>query len=739
MLKQRFLRYLLGLVLTFVFVTYAGHWLHIPFIDALENQTYDFRLRVTLPEHVDKKVVIVDIDEKSLSEIGQWPWDRTVLADIVDNLFDHYKVKTLGFDIVFTEKDADPSDQYLTELANSPLKDNETFQAIYNKAIPNMHRDDQFARALAGRNTVMGVVFDPNETTLQKGMLPTALPQYGQDIIEQFHFFKASGYTANLSVLQENARSGGFFDNPQLDDDGVFRRVPLLQAYNGKLYESLGLATARAYLDSNAIKLGYSVLDEANSIYSLEWIYIGELAVPVDERAGVLVPYVGYQRSFNYISASDILHKRVPVDALSGKAALFGTSAAGLLDLRSTPLDKAYPGVEVHANIIQGILDQTIRHQPEFIIGFDIMLFLLLGISLTFLLPALSPLWSSAAISAAALLVLLINAYAWVSLQTVLPVAAPLLLVILLYVVNMIMGFFIESRGKRHLTHLFGQYVPPELVNEMASNMNEINLDGEIRNMSVLFTDVRGFTTISENMEPQELTCFINGFLTPFTNIIQTHRGTIDKYMGDCIMAFWGAPVKDELHARHALNAAVDMIARLDTLSAEFKKKGWPEIRVGVGINSGPMNVGNKGSDFRVDYTVLGNAVNEGSRFEGLTKQYGVDIIVGPETRHQVPEFEYRELDLVRVKGKDKPVTIYEPIGLVENIDKSVRTQIKKFHHALQLYRTQKWDDAEKEIFQLHQSEPARKIYSIYLDRIAYYRQTPPDAHWDGAYTSTSK
>ena len=214
MLKQRFLRYLLGLVLTFVFVTYAGHWLHVPFIDALENQTYDFRLRVTLPEHVDKKVVIVDIDEKSLSEIGQWPWDRTVLADIVDNLFDHYKVKTLGFDIVFTEKDADPSDQYLTELANSPLKDDETFQAIYNKAIPNMHRDDQFARALANRNTVMGVVFDPNETTLQKGMLPAALPQYGPDIIEQFHFFKASGYTANLQVLQENARSGGFFDNP---------------------------------------------------------------------------------------------------------------------------------------------------------------------------------------------------------------------------------------------------------------------------------------------------------------------------------------------------------------------------------------------------------------------------------------------------------------------------------------------------------------------------------------------
>ncbi|HEX5636419.1 MAG TPA: adenylate/guanylate cyclase domain-containing protein, partial [Gammaproteobacteria bacterium] len=587
--------------------------------------------------------------------------------------------------------------------------------------------------------TIMGMVFYDQEATLQKGELPPALPQFNQEIINNFSFNKAIGFTANLPVLQSNAYSGGFFDNPQLDDDGVFRRVPLLQTYNGQLYESLALATTRAYLDNNSIKIGYSVLDEAQGINSLEWIYVGELAVPVDERAGVLVPYVGYQRSFDYIPATDILNRRLPADALAGKAALFGTSAAGLLDLRTTPLEKAYPGVEVHANIIQGILDQTIMHQPEYIIGFEIILLLLLGLTLTFLLPALSPLWSSVSVAIATTLVLAINFYAWSALQMVLPVAAPVLLVILLYVLNMTLGFFIESRGKRHLAHLFGQYVPPELVDEMASNLNEINLDGEIRNMSVLFTDVRGFTTISENMEPKELTRFINAFLTPLTRIIHTNRGTIDKYMGDAIMAFWGAPLEDPLHARHALNAAMEMIAELDKLRDEFKKEGWPEIRIGVGVNSGAMNVGNKGSEFRVDYTVLGDAVNLGSRLESLTKQYGVDIIVGPDTHHQVPEFEYRELDLVRVKGKDKPVTIYEPIGLVETVDKSVRTQIKKFHHALQLYRTQKWDDAEQEIFQLHQTEPDRKIYKIYLDRIAFFRQNPPDKNWDGAFTQTSK
>lgn len=740
MLKQRLLRYAAGLILTVVFLLHAINYLPINFLNALENQAYDFRLQLSLPEQVDKKVIIIDIDEKSLGEIGHWPWERNVLASIVDNLFDYYQIKSLGFDIVFSEKDEDAADQVLTELAQSPLKDQADFQNIFSKAQSRMNRDDTFARALQGRNTIMGVVFDPNDDTLIKGQLPQGLPHFNKSVIESFDFFHARGYTANLDVLQQQALGGGFFDNPQLDDDGVFRRVPLLQAYNDQLYPSLALALTRASLDNNTLKIGYSVLDEASGRKSLEWLYLGELAIPVDEHGGVLVPYIGPQRSFDYISAADVLHKRLPADALKDKIALFGTSAAGLLDLRTTPLEAAYPGVEVHANIIQGILDQTILHKPEYILGFQILLVLILGLTLTLLLPALSPLWSSAALLIALGTILGMDLYAWSSLQIVLPVAAPLLLIVLLYVLNMTLGFFVESRGKRHLTQLFGQYVPPELVEEMSRNMEAINLDGEIRTMSVLFTDVRGFTTISENMEAKELTRFINAFLTPLTRIIHTNRGTIDKYMGDAIMAFWGAPLEDQQHASHALKAAMEMIAELPKLNAEFKKEGWPEIHIGVGVNTGPMNVGNKGSEFRVDYTVLGDAVNLGSRLEGLTKNYGVNIIVGPETRHAVPDYEYRELDLVRVKGKDKPVTLYEPIGPVDTVDKAVHNQIKKFHHALQLYRAQKWDDAEQEIFQLSQTDPDhKKLYDTYLDRITHYRQTPPGANWDGVFTHTSK
>jgi len=549
----------------------------------------------------------------------------------------------------------------------------------------------------------------------------------------------AAGVTANIGILQKNALAGGFFDNPLIDDDGVFRKVPLLQEYQGKLYQSLALAIARASLNNNQLQLKYAVLDKASKQVSLEWLQLGDIVIPVDENSGTLVPYIGKQGSFDYISATDIYHNRAPKEKLQNMIAIFGTSAAGLLDLRTTPLESAYPGVEVHANLVQGILDQTIMHRPQYIVGYEFLVLFVFGVVLTLLLPSLSPLWASLVSAATVLILLGIEHYIWYSLQIVSPIATPLLLVVLIYIMNMTYGFFVETRGKRQLTHLFGQYVPPELVDEMSQNLKEINLDGEIREMSVLFTDVRNFTTISENMEPKELTLFINSFLTPLTRIIHQNRGTIDKYMGDAIMAFWGAPLADQQHARHALTAGMEMLQVMQEMRDDFRARGWPEIRIGVGINTGPMNVGNKGSEFRVDYTVLGDAVNLGSRMEGLTKTYGVEIITGEATRHAVPEFEYRELDRVRVKGKDQPVTLYEPLGLVETIDKTLRNTVKKFHHALQLYRQQKWDDAEQEIFALSQYEPERRIYQIYLDRIAYYRQQPPGDDWDGVFTHTTK
>ena len=732
---QRIIRYALSLVLTLVFLLHISEIFRIPILTSLENQAYDARLKITLPEKVDKQVVIVDIDEKSLNELGQWPWNRNIMARINDTLFDHYNIKAIGYDIVFAEEDIDEGAKLLEVMANDALRDNPEFIAEYSRVISSLRHDQLFAESLNNRKAVLGFLLD---TDTIKGTLPPAITRLDKTTLDRLPLAKPRGYTANLELLQGSAFSGGFFDNPLLDDDGVFRRMPLLQAYEGELHESLALALTRVALGSPDIEMLVETDEEGFDLF-VEWVTIGEIAIPVDHHSGVLIPYIGKQNSFDYLSATDVLNKKIPIEKLEGKITLFGASAPGLLDLRTTPLEAASPGVEVHANIIQGILDGRILHAPGYTQGFEFILVALIGIVLTFTLPMLSALFSTLVIVISIIILIASNFYAWTSAQLVLPIAAPVLLVILLFALQMTYGFFVESRGKRQLAHLFGQYVPPELVDEMSAKMDDITLDGEMRDMSVLFSDVRGFTTISESLEPKELTSYINAFLTPITKVIHDNRGTIDKYMGDAVMAFWGAPLEDKQHALHALNAAIAIVERMKSLREEFTEKQWPEIYVGVGVNTGMMNVGNKGSEFRVDYTILGDAVNLGSRLEGLTKVYGVDIITSEFTRHEVPEYEYRELDRVRVKGKDKPVSIYEPLGLIENVSKEERKLLRQFHIGIKQYRAQNWDAAEREIFALSQLEPGRKIYKIYLNRIMYYRKNPPGANWDGSFTHTSK
>jgi adenylate cyclase len=732
----RYVRYALGIGLTSIFLLHASEKLILPALTNLENQAYDSRLKLTLPDIKEKQVVIIDIDEKSLGEIGQWPWNRDVLAKIVDNLFDHYNIMEIGFDIVFAEADIDEGGRLLDEMSKGSLKDNKAFLEEYEKVMASLQRDQLFADSLKNRKTILGFVLG---TDTIKGKLPQPVALIDKKMKERIPFETPKGYTANIELLQNNAFGGGFFDNPLLDEDGVFRRVPLLQIYDGQVHESLALALTRAALDAPKIELIVETSGDKGKDLFLEWVTIGNIAIPVDDNAGILVPYVGGQKSFAYISAIDVLNRTVATEELNNKIAIFGTSAPGLLDLRTTPLEAAYPGVEVHANIIQGILDQRVLHQPAYTKGFEFVLLSIIGLSLILALPFLSALWGLIISLSTVISIIAFNLIAWSEYQLVLPLATPILLTVLLFILQMTYGFFIESRGKRQLAHLFGQYVPPELVDEMSIKMEDINLDGEIKNMTVLFSDVRGFTTISEGMEPKALTDFINGFLTPITGIIHEQRGTIDKYMGDAVMAFWGAPLDDQQHALHAMNAAMLMMQRMDSLQKEFIAKGWPGIKIGVGVNTGSMNVGNKGSEFRVDYTILGDAVNLGSRLEGLTKIYGVDIIVGEATKHEVPEYEYRELDRVRVKGKDKPVIIYEPLGLIEKVDKSIRKDIKRFHIALKFYRNRNWDEAEQEIFALGSVDKERKIYQIYLDRIMEYRNSPPPNDWDGSYTHTSK
>jgi adenylate cyclase len=357
---------------------------------------------------------------------------------------------------------------------------------------------------------------------------------------------------------------------------------------------------------------------------------------------------------------------------------------------------------------------------------------------MSLLLPLVSPLIAATGTVSISLLTILITVIAWNN-QLILPLASPLLLIILIFVLDMTFGFFIESRDKRQLTHLFGQYIPPELVDEMNDAPTDFSIDGENREMTVLFSDVRGFTTLSEGMDPKQLTQLMNALLTPMTRVIHKNRGTIDKYMGDAIMSFWGAPLKDSEHARHALYAALEMMDELKVMQKDFKARGWPLVNIGIGLNTGNMNVGNMGSEFRMAYTVLGDAVNQGSRLEGLTKYYGVNIIVSETTKDSISEYIFRELDLVTVLGKNESVAIYEPVGHRNDLDKSIISEITDYKRALREFRSQNWDRAEVGFFNLSRADSDRRLYQIYLDRITHFRKEPPRDDWDGVFTHTTK
>jgi adenylate cyclase len=424
---------------------------------------------------------------------------------------------------------------------------------------------------------------------------------------------------------------------------------------------------------------------------------------------------------------------------LEGGIVLVGATAPGLYDLRSTPVQNVYPGVEIHANLISGFLDNTTKHKPGYTMGIEFVLLVCIGLVLSLCLPRLSAIWSVICTATVLAAAVELNLYAWKTGNIVIPLGSSLMLTMTLFMVHMSYGFFVEGRTRRYLTRLFGQYVPPELVDEMSKKTSDFGLAGESREMTVLFADVRNFTSISENLAPNQVTQLMNEILTPMTAIVHKHRGTIDKYMGDAIMAFWGAPLHDDDHARHALEAALEMINVLPEIRKIFESKGWPAVRMGIGLNSGVMNVGNMGSAFRMAYTVLGDAVNLGSRLEGLTKEYGVSVIVSESLKATVPDFVFRELDRVRVKGKDEPVAIFEPLGPKDSLDVITMDEIEAYEQALTFYREQDWHLAQTRFRDLRKNTPNRHIYGVYLERIAQFRTHPPNPDWDGVYIHKTK
>jgi adenylate cyclase len=727
--KQQGLSFVLSIAIMVLMLLHASDKLPLKFIHKLENYSYDLRLNFLMPNTIDKRIVIVDIDEKSLIEQGRWPWGRDKMAKLVNQLFDTYHINTLGFDVVFAEKDESSGlKQY--------LKDNAQFANALKIVKPTLDYDQIFADSLKNRKVVLGYYFQLTGDNNRVGQLTAPVFSWEDFPKESVVVTQATGYGANLALIQKNALSAGHF-NESYDTDGITRKVAVLIEYGDHYYDSLALAVARTYLGA-ALKAEFAVVGTNEGYAGLEAFQLENKRIPVDSELATLIPYRGVQGSYQYVSATDVLNKKVLPESLKNKIVLVGTSAAGLLDLRATPVQANYPGVEIHANVISGILDNNIKERPAYTNAVEFLMLSVLGLLLALFLPVLNPLKATLLTMGVLATVLVINFTSWQYANLVLPIASILLMIVLIYLLNMSYGFFVESRGKRQLTGLFGQYVPPELVKEMAKNPEVINLKGESREMTVLFSDIRGFTQISEGLNPKQLTQLMNEFLTPMTQIIHSNRGTIDKYMGDAIMAFWGAPLRDKNHAEHALTAAMQMSASIKEISANFTAKGWPAIRMGFGLNTGNMVVGNMGSSFRMAYTVMGDSVNLGSRLEALTKYYGVDIIVSEFIKAQTPDMLYRELDKVRVKGKDKSVSIFEPIGKSEQLSTEIVDALNEYHVALQHYRNQDWNAAEKQFKALEKMLPL-PLYAMYLARIKQFKKTAPPDVWDGVFSHETK
>ncbi len=705
--------------------------------ERLEWVAFDLRTRATLDRHAgkDPRVVIVDIDERSLRVEGHWPWPREKIATLLDRLFG-YGAVVVGLDMVLSEAEPNAATRVAEELAKRPGLGEAALIEQLRVLSGALDPDAALAHGLAKQPVVLGYVLT-DRADRSVGELPPPLLSLDTPALGTLALYGPPQYVANLPALQQAAAGGGFF-SVHADDDGVVRRVPLIARHGEAVYGSLALEVARSYLGMPPAELR---LGEIAGRPALEAVSLaGFVDMPTDEFGQVIVPYRGPKGSFPYVSATDVLRGAASAQVLRDAIVLVGTSAEGLYDQRSTPVESVFPGVEIHANVIAGILDGRFPFEPSWATGVDLSVLAALGLVLALVFPRLNALGLAAATAVGIGAYVAVNTWVWVKQGLVMTVAVPVLMVLLLGTLNMTYGFLAERRNRERLKGMFGQYVPAALVEEMnARPEGSFGFEGESREMTVLFCDIRGFTSISETLPANELKKMLNFFFTPMTQIIFERRGTVDKYVGDMIMAFWGAPLRDPEHRGHGIQAALDMLASVERLRPELRERGWPEIRIGIGLNTGLMNVGDMGSSFRRAYTVIGDAVNLGSRLESLTKYYGVNLIVSEVTRQGQEEFLFRPLDRVRVKGKAEPVDIFEPLCRQEVADEALRAELYEYDMALGTYYTQQWEEAESRFAALIQRHPGRKVYLLYSERSRELMAQGVGSDWDGVFTHTSK
>jgi adenylate cyclase len=681
-----------------------------------------------------KPVVIVDIDEPSLHALGQWPWPRTLLAELVAKL-QQAGSAAIAFDIILSEPDRMSPAAVAATLPQIDPATREKMQSLPSN-------DDVLAQVMANSGrVVLGQSAILTPTPPAEDLPRTGIATIGPD--PSRFLLTYAGLLRNLPVLEKAAGGRGAL-TLRPERDGIVRRMPLILKAGDQIVPAMTLDMLRMVTNSGAILIRTDPV-------GVRAVAVPGLELPTDENGQFWISFSPHDPG-RYVSAKDVLEGKVPADRFASRLAIIGTSAVGLLDIKATPVETSMPGVEIHAQVLENVLGKTLLSRPNYAVGTEVVITSLVGIATVILAPMMGVMTLLAFGFVVALLLAGISWYFYVQHGLLFDVSFPLIAIFVIYLTLVFINYFREQKDRRRIRSAFSHYLSPTLVEQLANQPDRLVLGGETRNMTVLFSDVRGFTSISETFkdDPQGLTRLMNRLLTPLTNSIIDRKGTIDKYIGDAIMAFWNAPLDDPSHEVHACAAALDMLRKIEDLNhereAEALEDGVPffPMTIGLGINTGTCVVGNMGSDLRFDYSVLGDPVNLASRLEGRTKSYGTPIILGARTAEKINgRFAALQIDLITVKGKTEPESIYALIGDEAVAARhSFRTIAELTEEMMACYRNRDWDGAEHALQRAKQAEETfglTEVFNLYLSRIEAFRITPPPESWDGVFAYETK
>ena len=719
-----------------------------PFLDRIELKSLDVRFLTRGSEPPGPFAVLATIDEKSLDRIGKWPWPRAKIGALIDRLSEE-GARVIAMDIVFSEPDENNNLKFVESLQKDTgalgLKSPE-LDKFLEKARAKADNDQILADAISRSKpaVVLGYFFHFSQKEIahlseaelarkkrNMGANAVKLVQFTSPEAQKVKVFEALLPEPNIGKLVKASRIAGYY-NIFPDIDGTVRWIPLVIRYQDRFYPSLSLEAVQSYVGNIPLQVRVAG-------HGIETIQLGPVTIPTDEMGRMFINFRGGPHTFPHYSVADIMAGRTPAGAFRDRIVFVGSTAIGVYDLRVTPFSTVFPGLEVHANVADNILRQTFLFRPGWAGFFDLAAILFMGMVTGLVLPRLRAFFSVLFIFVLFVGYLVVSQALFVRQGIWLNAVYPLLTVVIVYTTVTLYRYIIEEREKRKIRGAFSFYVTPSVVNEMLKNPEKLKLGGDKKELSVLFSDIRGFTTLAEEMDPEALVNLLNEYLTDMTNVVFEFDGLLDKYIGDAVMAVFGAPLEQTDHPRRACRTALKMLERLKKMQEKWEAEDTPRLDIGIGINTGPMVVGNMGSERRFDYTVMGDSVNLASRLEGINKEYGTRVVISEFTYDRVKDdFFCRELDAVRVKGKVRPVKIFELVALRSSEDPRIDI-IEPFAKALRHYRKQEWDRAEEKFNTVLSKIPEDMAARLYLQRIANLRGEPPSPDWDGVFTMKRK